>query len=52
LIETTGILACTALAMTSLSASGLAKVTMMPSTFWSMAVCTSWACRPPSLSEE
>lgn len=52
LIDTTGIFAAVARASTSFIASGLASVTMMPSTFWSMAAWTSWACLPPSGSAE
>ena len=43
----TGMPAFSALATTSLRASGLASVTMSPSTFWSIAVCTNWACCCP-----
>ena len=40
----TGMPAFTALATTAFIASGLASVTIRPSTFLSMQVWTSWAC--------
>ncbi len=40
----TGMPALTALPTTSLRASGLARLTTIPSTFWSMAFCTNCAC--------
>ncbi len=49
---TTGMPAAVALAMTPLSASGLARVTAMPSTFWSMAFCTRLAWLPAFGSAE